>query len=107
MTHHPNHAGRTTTSPAHTTQTLKGLVTRMFIKTRYFDNGRAEAKIIPDSEVTETTNRFSQCDNREVYIDECDTVEDWLEETGIELYDVVSLVLSMNDGGWVDITNYV
>ena len=55
----------------------------MYIETRYFDNGKAQAKLhkgfsYPNVELLE-----------------------------IELDDIVQLVIDLDSGNWVDITNYI
>jgi hypothetical protein len=73
----------------------------MYIETRYYDNGRAEAKLHysrPEKEPDDLTT----------YVDEVDDLQEWIEDNlEINLDDVVQLVLDLDAGNWVDITQYI
>ena len=92
----------------------------MYVETRYYDNGKAEAMLhkqssYPNVEISKGFDTYvesigdsdkrvqSDCDNSSDY----DSLEAWIEQLEIELDDVVALVLDLDRGEWVDITNYV
>lgn len=73
----------------------------MFIETRYFDDGKAQARMVDQAPPANESSAYDR------YVDEYDSVEEWLEELEIELDDIIPLVLNLSDGKWVDITAYV
>ena len=79
----------------------------MYIETRYYDNGKAEAKLhkgFSYSKLEMSDKRVqADFDNSSDY----ENLEAWIEELEIELDDIVQLVIDLDNGNWVDITNYV
>lgn len=90
----------------------------MYIETRYYDNGKVHAKLhkgfsYPKLEDSNKFDRYVESigksnvqadhDNGSDY----ETLEEWINELEIELDDIVSLVLALDSGELVDITEYV
>lgn len=90
----------------------------MYIETRYYDNGKVQAKLhksfdYPKIEEANGFDRYVESigksnvqadhDNSSDY----ETLEEWIGELEIELDDIVPLVLDLDLGKWVDITDYV
>lgn len=92
----------------------------MYIETRFYDNGKAEAKLhkgfsYPQLTLSENCDTYiesignsdkrvkTEHDNSSDY----ESLEAWIEELEIELDDVVPLVIDLESGKWVDITAYV
>lgn len=100
----------------------------MYIETRFFDNGKAMAKLHkgfaypkldadPDKcdFYLETINPHpgekvqpsEYCQDSQTDEDyDFESLEEWIEEMCIELDDVVPLLFALNTGEWVDITRY-
>lgn len=83
----------------------------MYIETRYYDNGNVEARLTKHRPVTDPDDNTGKYD---YYVEEIgkgaadyESLEDWVAELEIELDDIVPLVLDLDAGKWVDITNYV
>lgn len=78
----------------------------MFIETRFFDSGSAEARLGKGKPEPPEGVEFDKYD---YYVDEVDgTLQDWLlENLEIETEDTFALITSLDAGGWVSITNYV
>ena len=73
----------------------------MFIETRFYNNGKAQARLHKICPVLEASDKY------DAYIDEYETMEEWLEELeGVELDDIVPLVLDLEIGKWVNISAY-
>jgi hypothetical protein len=83
----------------------------MYIETRFYDNGKAEAKQhkgfrYPKLEMSDAYDTYvdSIGDNSSDY----ENLEAWIEENlEIELDDIVQFVLDLDNGNWVDITDYL
>lgn len=100
----------------------------MYIETRFYDNGKAMAKLHKgfaypklDGDPSkcdfylETINphpghkvaKSKYCNNSQVEDDyDFESLEEWIEEMMIELDDIVPLVIALESGDWVDITKY-
>jgi hypothetical protein len=77
----------------------------MFIETRFFDNGSAEARL---SKTRPEPPEGAKQDRFDYYVDEIDDLGGWIEDNlEIELDDITDLVLSLDTGGWVSITDYI
>ncbi len=76
-----------------------------FIETRFYDDGTAEARLHKERP-TEATDAHTE--QHDFYIDEIDSLQEWVEENleGIELDDITPLVLDLEAGLMVEITNY-
>lgn len=90
----------------------------MYIETRYYDNGKVEAKLhkgFAYPELEESQGKFdryvesigkskvqTEFDNTSDY----ESLEEWMKELEIELDDIVPLVLNLESGDWVDISAY-
>ena len=92
----------------------------MYIETRYFDNGKAQAKLhkgfsYPNVELSDAYNSYVESigdSNKRVQADfdnssDYENIEAWIDELEIELDDIVQLVIDLDSGNWVDITNYI
>lgn len=90
----------------------------MYIETRYYDNGKVQAKLhkgfsYPKLEDANGFDRYVESvresnvqadhDNSSDY----ETLEEWIGALEIELDDIVPLVLALDAGNWIDISNYV
>lgn len=82
----------------------------MYIETRYYDNGFVEARLTNHRPVIDPDDNTGKYD---YYIEEIgeeaadyESLQDWIDELEIELDDIVQLVLDLEDGEWVDISNY-
>lgn len=89
----------------------------MYIETRFYDNGKAYAKLhkgfsYPALEEDDCCDRYVESvGNSKVlveYDNGCDyeSLDHWIEEMGIELDDVVGMILSLENGELVDISAY-
>lgn len=83
----------------------------MYIETRYYDNGSVEARLTKYRPVTDPDDNTGKYD---YYVEEIgegaadyQTLEEWIEGLEIELDDIVPLVLALDAGNWIDISNYV
>ena len=75
----------------------------MYIETQFYDSGRAYARLHKLSSRPET-EESEHCD---CYMEEVSDIAAWPEDNlTIETGDVVALILDLNSGGWVDITDY-
>ena len=76
----------------------------MYIETRFYDDGYAEARLTnsrPATDVDDNTDLY------DYYIDEVDDLVEWIEDNlEIELDDILGFVLDLDYGKWVDISNY-
>lgn len=92
----------------------------MYIETRYFDNGKAQAKLhkgfsYPNVELSDAYDSYVESigdSNKRVQADfdnssDYENIEAWIDELEIELDDIVQLVIDLDSGNWVDITNYI
>lgn len=90
----------------------------MYIETRFYDNGKAEAKLhkgfaYPQLDEVGNCDRYVESigksnvqadhDNSSDY----ESLEEWVKELEIELDDIVPLVLDLEAGKFVDISNYI
>jgi hypothetical protein len=90
----------------------------MYIETRFYDNGKAEARLhmgfgYPQLEEVESCDRYVESigeskvqtdhDNSSDY----ESLEEWVGDLKIELDDIAPLVLGLEAGKAVDISNYV
>ncbi len=77
----------------------------MFIETRFFDDGRAEARLCMTRPSTDTGTDH---DGYDYYVDEADDLREWISESlYIEPDDIVPLVIALEAGDWTSITDYV
>lgn len=78
----------------------------MFIETRFFDSGKAQARL---SKTRPEPPQDAVQDRYDYYADEVDgTLQDWLiDNLEIETEDTFDIITSLDTGGWVDITNYI
>lgn len=82
---------------------------RMYIETRFYDNGKAEAKLhkgfgYPQIETSDSFDAYvdSIGDNSSDY----ESLQIWIEENlEIELDDIIQFVIDLDNGNWVDITD--
>jgi predicted alpha-1,6-mannanase (GH76 family) len=73
----------------------------MYIETKYYENGRVEAKLHKTRPATEP-------DNLTTYLDEVDDLQEWIRDNLIiDLDDIVSFVINLEMKQLVDITQYV
>ncbi len=92
----------------------------MYIETRYFDNGKAEVKLhrgfgYPNVELSDAYDSYVESigdSNKRVQADfdnssDYENLDAWIVELEIELDDIVQLVIDLDSGNWVDITNYI
>lgn len=90
----------------------------MYIETRYYDNGKVMAILhkgfaYPQLEESDAFDRYVESiGNSKVQADHDNTsdyesLEDWIEELEIEIDDIAPLVVDLESGKEVDITNYV
>lgn len=92
----------------------------MYIETRYFDNGKAQAKLhkgfsYPNVELSDAYDSYVESigdSNKRVQADfdnssDYENLDAWIVELEIELDDIVQLVIDLDSGNWVDITNYI
>ena len=103
----------------------------MYIETRFFDDGKAQAKLhkgfaYPKLDADRETCDFyldtinphlgekvqtPRCINGETANDsnnyDFDSIEEWIEEMCVEIDDIVPLLIALDSGEWVDITPYV
>jgi len=92
----------------------------MYIETRFYDNGKAEAKLhkgfsYPKLEMSDAYDTYVESignSDKRVQADfdnssDYENLEAWIEELEIELDDIVQIVLDLDSGNWVDITNYI
>lgn len=83
----------------------------MYLETRYYNDGSAEAHLTkhrPVQDVDENTGKYDYVVEKIGGADaDFGTLEEWIELLEIELDDIVALVLDLDAGGWVDITNYI
>lgn len=92
----------------------------MYIETRYYDNGKVQAKLHKafSYPILEDANEFDRYvesignSDKRVQTDhdnssDYESLEAWIEELEIELDDIVQLVLDLESGEWIDITRYV
>jgi hypothetical protein len=92
----------------------------MYIETRYFDNGKAQAKLhkgfsYPNVELSDAYDSYVESigdSNKRVQVDfdnssDYENLDAWIVELEIELDDIVQLVIDLDSGNWVDITNYI
>ena len=76
----------------------------MFIETRFYNNGGAEAHLSKSRPVQDPDDYTGKYD---FYVDEVTDLQEWLDDNlEIELDDIVSLVLDLESGKWVDISAY-
>ncbi len=75
----------------------------MYIETRFYDTGRAEAKLHNVSEKPVVVNRGIY----DVYFDEMDNLQDWLKENlVIDHNDITKLTEMLRTEEMVDISSY-
>lgn len=93
----------------------------MYIETRYYDDGKAEARLHKrfgypiDLEYSNSYDTYIESigdSDKRIQVDfdnssDYESLEAWIEELEIELDDIVQLVLDLDSGNWVDITDYV
>lgn len=75
----------------------------MFIETRFYSNGAAEALLRKHRPVQDPDDNTGKYD---FYVDEVETLEEWLDTLEIEPDDIPALVLDLEAGNWVDIAAY-
>ena len=75
----------------------------MFIETRFYNSGAAEAKMLKHRPVQDPDDHTGKYD---FYVDEVETLEGWVETLEIEPDATPALVSALEAGGWVDITAY-
>ena len=76
----------------------------MFIETRFFDSGKAVARLhkCESEPEIETSTKYDS------YVEKIDSLEDWVEdELCIETDDIIDVVCTLCDGGWADISQYI
>lgn len=74
----------------------------MFIETQFYDNGKAFAKIVSKHRPDGHTEGF------DYYVEEVEDLQEWIEDNLIiELDDIVPLVLALDAGSAVEITQYI
>lgn len=82
----------------------------MKLETRYYDNGKVYARLF--KEVTELSEQFDS-DKYDRYVEtigeNCDyeSLEEWIEQLEIELDDIIPLVLDLDMGKCVDISDFI
>ncbi len=77
----------------------------MFIETRFFDDGSAEARLC---KTRPAADPGADRDEYAYYVEEADDLQEWIKDNlYIELDDIVPLVLALDAGDWVSITDYV
>lgn len=75
----------------------------MYIETRFYDNGYAEARMTKDQMLQGPNDNTGKYD---YYVDEVDGLQEWIEDNlSIETNDIVELVINLKNGEWVDITH--
>jgi len=92
----------------------------MYIETRYYDNGKAEAKLhkgfsYPQIDLSNGYDTYVESignSNKRVKAEhdnssDYETLEDWIEDLEIELDDIVPLVVNLESGKWVNIAAYI
>lgn len=89
---------------------MKGDLIMKYLETRFYDSGKAYARLFNvESEVT----RELDSDKYDKYVDsvgsggDYESLEEWIEELEIELDDIIPLVLDLDMGKCVDISDYV
>lgn len=81
----------------------------MYIETRFYDNGHAEALLRKHRPVQDPDDNTGKYD---FYVDvigsgeEYETLEAWAETLEIEDYEVSPLIEALESGNWIDITPY-
>ena len=76
----------------------------MFIETRFYNNGGAEVYLRKSRPVQDSDDYTGKYD---FYVDEVTDLQEWIDDNlEIELDDIVSLVLDLESGKWVDISAY-
>lgn len=99
----------------------------MYIETRFFDNGKAMAKlhkgfaypkldanpdkcdfylesINPHPNMKVAKSKHLQDGSTSSY--DFESLQEWIEEMCVELDDITPIVLALDSGGWVDISKY-
>lgn len=87
----------------------------MYLETRYYNDGSAKARLYESDPEPDMNNGFDRniADGFDRYVEEIGedgdyrSLEDWLEQFAVETDDIVSLVLALDAGEWVDITPYI
>jgi hypothetical protein len=76
---------------------------RSFIETRFFDNGKAKARL----HKCENEPDIEASGSYDIYIDEIAGLQEWIDgNLSIETDDVIDLFVDLADCNWIDITNY-
>jgi hypothetical protein len=78
----------------------------MFIETRFYDNGSAEARLTKHRPQLPTADHSDKYD---YYVDEIDDLQGWIDDNLlIETDDIINVVIALNGGKlWVDVTPYI
>ena len=77
----------------------------MYIETRFYNNGGAEARMRRHRPVNDPDDHTGKYD---FYVEDVDSLEEWMyDNLEIELDDMVGLILDLDAGKWVDITPYI
>jgi hypothetical protein len=82
----------------------------MILETRYYDSGKAYAKLHKDGSKVQGDFNPNKCDRYAEEIGEggdYENLEEWIEQLLIELDDIVPLVLDLEAGKCVEITPYI
>jgi len=80
-----------------------------YLETRHYSDGSVEARLINHNPATDPDDDPG---SYLYYVDEIgeggdhESLEEWIEQLCIELDDIVPLVLDLDTGKWVDITEY-
>jgi hypothetical protein len=78
----------------------------MFLETRYFDDGRAEARL-NDNYIEPPAGADCEYEYYAGEVTDRD-LQEWIEdEFAIDSDDLVPFLLDLFDGGWVDISEYI
>jgi len=74
----------------------------MFIETRFYDSGKSVARL----HKCENEPEIKVSNDYDGYVDEIESLEDWIEENlSIETDDIIGVVLTLDRGKWADITD--
>jgi hypothetical protein len=76
----------------------------MFIETKFYDNGKATAKL----HNCEEEPALIESGSYDVYIEYIEDLQEWIEDNlCIETDDIIDFVITLDSGAWTDMTNYI
>jgi hypothetical protein len=86
---------------------MKGATAMQYIVTRFFNDGKASAKLANKRYEERSNSNYDQYVESIGEGGDYESVEDWSEEMCLDLDDIADIIIYSGTGHWIDISAYV